>query len=76
MRSGYIYHCRKYLPILGNIWGKMFFADRVFANKNLFEDRVSANKKLFTDTGVPIEKKHVKGGVYYMVVYYRYTICK
>ena len=32
------------------------------ANEFLFADRLSANKKLFADSGVPIEKKHVKGG--------------
>ena len=41
---------------------KRLFADRVSANKKLFADTVSANKKLFADSGVPIEKKHVKGG--------------
>ena len=41
---------------------KRLFADRVSANKKLFADTVSANKKLFADSGVPIEKKHIKGG--------------
>ena len=38
------------------------FADRVSVNEKLFADAISANEKLFADIGVPIEKKHVKGG--------------
>ena len=52
----------KALNCISFIKRKRLFADRVSANKNLFADTVSANKKLFADSGVPIEKKHVKGG--------------
>ena len=46
-------------------------------NKKLFADTVSANKKLFADSGVPIEKKHIKGrGLLYGGFYLQIGICK
>ena len=42
-------------------WKKLF-TDRVSVNKKYLTDSVSVNKKYLTDSGVPIEKKHVKGG--------------
>ena len=48
---------------MSTIW--WLFADRVSANKKLFANTVSANKKLVADNGVPIEKKHVGGGLLY-----------
>ena len=44
-----------------DIWKKLF-TDSVSVNKKYLTDTLSVNKKYLTDSGVPIEKKHGKGG--------------
>ena len=40
---------------------KKLFTDSVSVNKKYLTDTLSVKKKYLTDSGVPLEKKHVKG---------------